>query len=73
MEEQTMVTKRNPAYTLTGRITNGQDEPLEGLIVRACDQDLITPAGPLGEEVPTDAEGRYAVSVTARDYKVGGV
>jgi len=36
-------------------------------------KDLITPADPLGEEVLTDAEGRYKISFTARDFKVGGV
>jgi hypothetical protein len=43
------------------------------LIVRAYDQDLITPADPLGEDALTDAEGRYTISFTARDCKVGGV
>jgi len=43
------------------------------LIVRAYDQDLITPAGALGEGVLTDAEGRYEISFMERDFKVGGV
>jgi hypothetical protein len=58
-----MVTKRNPAYTLTGRTTNGQGESLEGLSVRAYDHP-ITPADALGEEVFTDAEGRYEIGFT---------
>jgi len=53
-----MANRPNPGYTLTGRITDGQGEPLEGLFVRAYNQDPLTPADPLSEEVLTDAEGR---------------
>jgi hypothetical protein len=59
-----MTTQPNPIYTLTGWITNRQDETLEGLIVCAYDQDPITPADPLGEEVLTDAEGCYKINFT---------
>ncbi len=68
-----MTTKPNPDYTLTGRITNRQGEPLEGLIVRAYDHDPLTPADPLGKEALTDVEGRYKISFTEKDFKVGGL
>jgi hypothetical protein len=38
-----MAIQPNPEYTLTGRITNRQGKLLEGLIVRAYDQDPKTP------------------------------
>jgi hypothetical protein len=55
-----MPSKDNSGYTLTGRITNLQNQPLEGLIVRAFDSDPITPDDPLGEAT-TDGEGRYSI------------
>ncbi len=38
-----MDARPDPNYTLTDRITNWQGEPLEGLIVRAYDQEPKTP------------------------------
>jgi hypothetical protein len=38
-----MATQPDPDYILTGRITNWQGEPLEGLIACAYDQDPKTP------------------------------
>jgi hypothetical protein len=64
-----MATEAYQNYCLTGRITDGQGEPLEGLFVRAYNQDPLTPADPLREEVLTDAEGRYKISFTERDFK----
>ena len=68
-----MATQPDPKYTLTGRITNSQGEPLEGLVVRAYHQDPITPSAPLGEQVLTDAQGRYKISFTEKVFEVGGV
>lgn len=41
-----MATKQDSTYILSGRITNLQNQPLAGLIVRAYDQD------PLGQLPP---------------------
>jgi hypothetical protein len=60
-------------YALSGRITNPQGEPLESLTVRAYDQDPNTPENLLGKEAVTDAEGRYKITFTEKDFKVGGV
>ena len=38
-----MTIQPNPKHTITGRITNRQGKLLEGLIVRAYDQDPKTP------------------------------
>jgi hypothetical protein len=68
-----MATRSSPKYNLSGRITNLQDEPLEGLVVRAFDQDPRTPDNPLGEEVDTNAEGHYTIRFTGADFRIGGV
>src|SRR5215211_1297918 len=68
-----MATQPNPDYTLTGRTTNRQSEPLEGLIVRAYDQNPKTPENPLGKEGVTGVEGRYNVGLTGKDFQVGGM
>jgi hypothetical protein len=60
-------------YTLSGRITDQQNQPIEGLIVHAFDQDPKTPENPLGQPVTTDAEGKYRISFTEKDFKIGGV
>lgn len=68
-----MATKPNSHYTVSGRITNRQGEPLEGLIVRAYDQAPKTPENPLGKDAVTNTEGRYKISFTGKDFEVGGV
>lgn len=69
-----MVAQLDPKYTLTGRITNSQGEPLEGLIVRAYDQDSKAPETPLVvKDAVTDAEGRYKIGFTEKDFVAGGV
>lgn len=67
-----MATQSRSKYIITGRIINRQNEPLEGLTVRAYDQDPKAPANPLGKDAITDAEGRYTISFTDKDFKVGG-
>jgi hypothetical protein len=56
-----MPKKEDPHFTLTGRITNLQGQPLEDLVVKAFDSDPITADDPLGEAT-TDAEGRYSIA-----------
>jgi len=67
-----MATKLDPNYILRGRITNLQDEPLQGVIVRAYDQDPKTPENRLGQEATTDQDGHYAIHFTEADFKLGG-
>ncbi len=62
-----------PDYTLSGRITDRLGQPLAGLTVRAKDQDPKTPANSLGKEALTDADGRYAIRFTDKEFKIGGV
>ncbi len=50
-----MTTRPHPDYTLTGRITNRQGEPPEGLIVRAYDQEPKTPENLLPLESTSSA------------------
>lgn len=67
-----MATQSHSTYIIAGRITNTQASPLKGLAVRAYDQDPKT-NNPLGKEAVTDTEGRYTISFTEKDFKVGGV
>jgi hypothetical protein len=67
-----MAAKSNPNYTLTGRITNQQDEPLAGLTVHAYDQDPKSPDDFLGEAV-TDKVGRYTIRFAEVQFKASGV
>jgi hypothetical protein len=41
--------------------------------VRTYDQDPKTPENPLGRDDVTDAEERYKISFTEKDFEVGGV
>lgn len=68
-----MATQPSPEYTLTGRITNEQGEPPEGLIVHAYNQDPKAPNNTLNKDAITDAEGRYTISFIEKDVKAGGV
>jgi len=68
-----MSKQRKQSYTLSGRIADQQNQPIEGLIVRAFDQDPKTPDNPLGKEAITNAEGKYSISFTDKDFKIGGV
>ncbi len=68
-----MTTQPNPDYNLAGQITDQRGTPLEGLIVRAYDQDPLTPADPLRDEALTDAEGRYEIGIMEGDFRVGGL
>lgn len=68
-----MAKNSSQAYSLSGRITDQQNQPIEGLIVRAFDQDPQTPENPLGQAATTDVEGNYSISFTDKDFKVGGV
>ncbi|MDX2072073.1 MAG: neuraminidase-like domain-containing protein [Haliscomenobacter sp.] len=68
-----MAKNTSQSYILSGRITDQQNQPLEGVIVLAFDQDPKTPANLLGQATTTDAEGKYTISFTEKDFKVGGV
>lgn len=63
--------KRTQPYTLSGRITDLQGQPIEDLLVHAFDQDPKTPDNPLGQPTLTDAEGKYSISFTEKDFKIG--
>src|SRR5216683_2056401 len=67
-----MATKQDPAYTLTGRITNLQGQSIQGLTVRVFDRGSIT-SDPLGEAT-TDAAGGYTIrfSTKALNWEFGG-
>lgn len=56
-----MATQPTTTYTLSGRLHNRQNEPLEGLIVRAYTKGANGKAKTLGQEARSDAEGRYAI------------
>ncbi len=60
-----MAKRQNSHYILTGRITNRDGEPLEGLVVRAYDEDA--PETPLGREAVTDEEGRYTIEFSSKE------
>jgi hypothetical protein len=68
-----MATNTNSTHILTGRITDLQDKPLEGLIVRAYDQDPKTPPNLLGMETTTGSDGSYTIRFTDEDYRIGGM
>jgi|SRR5215211_1004832 len=68
-----MATKRAPNCIVSGRITNPQGAPLEGLPVRAYDHNPNAPANSLGKKAVTYAEGRYRVSFGEIEFKVGDV
>ena len=57
-----MAKKSDQSYTLSGRITNKQDELLNGLIVCAFDQNPNTP-----DNESTDAEGSYLIYFSKKD------
>jgi 5-hydroxyisourate hydrolase-like protein (transthyretin family) len=65
-----MAAKSNLNYSLTGRITNQQDEPLAGLTVHAYYQ---TPKSPdvFLEKAVTNEDGRYTIRFTAEQFKPG--
>jgi len=65
--------KQPNLYSLSGRITDQQGLPIEGLTIRAFDQDPTTPENPLGEPAITDAEGRYSIAFTDKDFRIKGV
>jgi len=67
-----MATQSNPKYTLSGRITDLQGGPLEGLMVRAFDQDPRSSDDQLGQAV-TSEEGKYSIRFTQKDFKIDGV
>ncbi len=63
-----MATRSNSPYTLNGRITDWQGEPLEGLTVRAYDKDPLSADDFLGEAV-TDEDGRYVILFTEEQFR----
>jgi hypothetical protein len=67
-----MVSQQTPNYTVTGRITNRQGEPLEGLTVHAYHSASKTPDSRLGESAFTDMEGRYKIGFTGVELTSGG-
>jgi len=68
-----MAKQHTQTYTLFGRITDQQNQRIQGLIVRAFDQDPKTPENLLGQPATTDAEGKYSIFFTEKDFKVSGV
>jgi hypothetical protein len=66
-----MATKSTENYVVSGLITEQRGAPLQGLTVRAFDEVPKTPENLLGE-VTTDANGRYEITFTEKDFKVSG-
>src|SRR5687767_5103060 len=66
-----MAPKSTENYIVTGLITNQRCEPQRGFTVRAFDRNPKTPDKILGESV-TYATGRYKISFTEKDFKIGG-
>jgi hypothetical protein len=54
--------------TISGRVVDGENNPLEGLDVNAC--DFNTPEGGFCTGARTDAEGDYLLFVPAGGYRV---
>ena len=52
--------------TISGTVRNQDQTPLQGIRVRAFDEDLN--ADDLMAEAFTDSEGRYVITYTARDW-----
>lgn len=59
-------------YTLSGTITNKEKQALKGLLVRATDQDPITPEDLLGKPVYTNDKGQYHITYSEEDFHKGG-
>lgn len=59
-------------YFLTGTITNQHQAPLQGLLVKAFDQDPRTPENPLGQPAYTDEQGKYTITYHDKDFRIGG-
>ena len=64
--------KKQSIYTVQGVVSDQEENPVKDLVVRAFDQDPKTPDNPLGDVVATNAEGRYTISYTEQDFKIGG-
>lgn len=60
----------NSSYTIKGRITNTQGQPVQGIIVRAYGKDSDIHANTLGKEAITDKEGFYSIEYTEQDLRV---
>lgn len=58
-------------YTVKGKITNQESQPLQGLTVRAFDLDANTAEKPLGKPVQTDDQGVYTINYTDKDFRPG--
>lgn len=63
----------NPEYNLSGCISNPKGKLLEGLAVQAYEQVPKAQPNPLGKPALTDAQGRYQITFTDKDFIIGGV
>lgn len=66
-----MAKQRTSKYTLNGRITDKNDAPIAGLIVRAYHQDRTNLEYLLGEGTRTDEEGNYGIEFSSQDFIIG--
>ncbi|GAA0193468.1 hypothetical protein GCM10009122_56400 [Fulvivirga kasyanovii] len=64
--------KKQKEYTVQGTITNQNNEPVKGVLVRATDQDPQTPENLLGNPVYTDDKGKYKITYKDEDFRIGG-
>jgi hypothetical protein len=64
--------KNKKQYTVEGTITNQNDQPIKGVLVRATDQDPNTPENLLGTPVYTDDKGKYKINYKDEDFRIGG-
>lgn len=58
-------------HTVTGRITDFRNRPLEHLTVRAYDKDPVSPDDYLGEDM-TNADGEYTIRFGESQIHAGG-
>ncbi len=66
-----MAKKATRTYSLSGRVSSREGEPIPNLTVRAYDQDPQSSDNFLGDAV-TNEEGRYTIRFTEAQFKPGG-
>lgn len=67
-----MAKQRTQPYLLSGRIADQKEQPIQGLIVFAYDQDPKTPDNPLGQPAVTNAKGEYRIAYADEDFRIAG-
>ncbi len=60
---------KQKTYIIQGIITNQQNQPIQGVLVRATDQDYGASANLLGSPIYTDKKGYYKITYTDTDFR----